>query len=252
MISWRRASCCIRNKIFSYRSISRTSVNTNEDSKRKNLPSRKLFEELTEKLLLDERISQSGRRPFEVMIEKPIIVKKFFLSEVGAEDVQYPEVMTKNDADKWKEVSSQTSDYFAHGIEYDEKGISSPVYDTFKRMNLFGCNVPKEFDGQAYTHTQLTMTNEMESQNIVAAMVLNVHRLVCATISEMGTKEQCTEYLPKLASGNLIGTVAFQEWNSAEKIALNTRAEYDDDTDEWCLNGMLYILARFLNIFNFN
>lgn len=241
MISWRGVSCRIRNKIFGCRFISKKSINPNEDRKRKNLPSRKLFEELTEKLYLDEQISRSGRRPFEVLVEKPIIVKRFFLSEKDAEDFQYPEVMSENEADKWKHVNSQTSNFFAQCIEYDEEGISSPTYDALKRMHLFGCNVPKEFGGQGYTHSQLTLTNEMESQNVVAAMVLNFHRLVCETISEIGTEKQCTKYLPKLATGELIGTVAFQEWNSSDQMGLSTRAEYDDDNHEWCLNGMLSI-----------
>lgn len=234
MILLRSTLLCVRKK---FRDIRPISIGPIED-RRKNLPSRKYYEELTENVYMQNQMSRSGRRAFELLVENPIIVKKFFISDVNDEDIKYPEVLSKNDIVDMKNASAHISDYFTNHIEYDENGFPPSVYESFKDKKLFGYNVPKEYGGQGFTHTQCTVAGEIEVQNIDAAVALNHHRLVCAAITEIGSDEQCAKYLLKLANGEIIGTTAFQEWNRVDKIGLNTRAEYDEDNEQWCLNGL--------------
>ena len=244
MILLRSTVSCVRNKFYHFRLISTSKTQLNED-RRKKLPSRKYFEELTENVYMQKQMKRSGRRAFEVMVENPIVVKKFFISDVSEDDIKYPYVLSKSDFDHLKKSSAQISDNFLNRIEYKKNGFKSSAYKLFKDNKLFGYNVPIEYGGQGLKHTQCTFLSEMEAQNINAAVALNRHRLVCAAITEIGTAEQCAKYLPKLANGDIIGTTAFQEWNDVDKIGLNTQAEYDDDDEEWCLNGLL-LLSSFL------
>lgn len=230
MILRRGALSCIHKNFSRCRSISMSSTNSKEDSK--NLPSRKLYMELTERAHLDEQLSRSGRKPFEVLLEKPIIVKNFFISELESEEIKYPEVLSKQKIDKWKMINANVSKHLIKNIKTIDQ------LENLKQMNLFGYNIPKEFGGQEYSHTECALAGEVEAQNVAVAMLLNAHRLVSKAICDHGTDEQCAKYLPKLANGELIGTVAFQEWSKVNRQGFNTLAEVDDENDEnWCLNG---------------
>lgn len=239
MILLRSTVSCARSKFCHLRSISISATQLNEDRRRK-LPSRKYYEDLTENVYMQTQMSRSGRgrRAFEIMVENPIVVKKFFISDVNEDDIEYPDVISKNDFDHLTNANAQISNYFTNRIEYGESGFSASVYETFKDKRLFGYNVPVEYGGLGYTNTQCAYASEIEAHNIDAAVALNHHRLVCTAITEFGTPEQCAKFLPKLANGDIIGSTAFQEWNDVDKIGLNTQAEYDDDDEEWCLNGL--------------
>lgn len=81
------------------------------------------------------------------------------------------------------------------------------------------------------------LASEAEAEQITAAMSLNAHRMVCEAINEFGTAEQRAKYLPQLAKGDLVATIAFQEWNQGDVVAEQTTAEYDADKNQWRLNG---------------
>lgn len=227
MILRRGASICVRTNICQCRWISMSLPKENVD--RRNLPSRKLFSELTTKAHIDEQLSHSGRKPFEVMIEKPIIVKNFFISELECEEINYPKILSKEQIEKWTETNTNIAEQLTK--------CTSEQFDCLKKFNIFGYNIPKEFGGQCYSHTERAWASEVETQNLGIGMMLNAHRFVCTAIDENGTDEQCAKYLPKLATGELIGSVAFQEWNKINRNGFNTKAEYDDDDEVWCLNG---------------
>lgn len=232
----------VRVKLCHIRSISKSATQFNED-RRKKLPSRKYFEDLTENVYMQKKMARRSRRAFESMVENPIVVKKFFISDVKDDDIKFPEVMSKNDLD----INVQLSDYFTNHIECTENGFAPSVYETFKNEKLFGINVPMEYGGREFSHTRCTFASEIEAHNINAALALNHHRLVCTAITEFGTGEQCAKYLPKLANGDTIGTTAFKEWNvDVTKVRWNTQAEYDDDNEEWCLNGLFLLELIFL------
>lgn len=230
MILRRGALLCVRTNYCRCRLISMSPSMTNEN--RKNLPSRELFVNLTERRYIDEQLTRSGRKPFEVMLEKPIVVKNFFISEIESEEMKYPEVLSKQQLDEWKVKNSQIAEQLTKSINTNEQIAS------LKQMNLFGYNISNEFGGQNYSYTERALTSEVETQNLAIGLLLNTHRLVCMAISEHGTVKQCKKYLPKLANGDLIGTIAFQESKNLDELELNTKAEYDDDNGQWCLNGI--------------
>lgn len=198
---------------------------------RKQLPSRKLFQDLTEKAYIDEQLTQSGRKTFGAMVEKPIIVKNFFISEIKSEEIIYPQMISMNKFNEW----------IATNLKIANSLTNINTLDTLKTLNVFGYMIPKMYGGLGCTHTECAIAAETETRNVTTSMILNAHRLVSMILCEHGNDEQCKKYLPKFATGQLIGTIAFQEWNEFDAIACNTRAEYDDDEEQWCLNGILTI-----------
>lgn len=191
-----------------------------------------------------DELFAKNRPPIEPLIEDPIIVKKFFVSEVDSEQMLYPEVISKDELDSLIKINQDVSEFFATKLEFDCKGVTNPIHDTFKESGLYGYNVPKQYGGREFTYTELILASEAEAEQISAAMSLNSHRLVCKAIKEFGTAEQQTKYLPKLAKGDLVATTAFQEWNKGDVAAEGTTAEYDADTNQWRLNGTKSFVAN--------
>lgn len=210
--------------IRSYRSISTTLWRTNSENVRTPLPN------------VDDLFGKD-RRPIEPLTEEPIIVKKFFVSEVDSEQMLYPEVISKDELDALIKQNQVVSEFFETNIQFDGKGYNNSVHESFKQMRLYGYNVPREFGGHGYIYTQTMMAGEAEGQNVNVAIALNAHRLVCEAINEFGTEDQKRKYLPNLAKGNLIATPAFQEWTREDIVASQTKVEYDINKKQWCLNG---------------
>lgn len=210
--------------IRSHRPISTSLWCSNSNNERKPMPT------------VDD-LFKKDRRPIEPLVENPIIVKKFFVSEVDAEQMLYPEVISSDELDELIKLNQMIADYIEAGIEFDGKGISNAVHEEFKRIGLYGYNVPQQFGGRGFIHTQTIMATEAEAQNVNVAITLNAHRLVCEAINEFGSDEQRSKYLPKLAKGDVVATTALQEWTREEVVANRTKAEYDADKQQWHLNG---------------
>lgn len=177
------------------------------------------------------------RHAIESLIEDPIIVKKFFVSEFDSEQMLYPEVLSKDELDRAIKINDDVSQFIDTCIQFDDKGISQSTNDIFKASGLYGYNIPKEFGGYEHTYTETMLVSEAEARNINVAMVLNAHRLVCDAINEYGTDKQRNQYLPLLGRGDLIGTTAFQESHRDDIAANQTTAIYDGDKRQWQLNG---------------
>lgn len=177
------------------------------------------------------------RYPIKPLIEDPIIVKKLFVSEMSSEQMFYPEIISKHEFDKLNDINKYVSEYMDTEIQFDGNGISAHNHEKFKQMGLYGYNVPKEFGGAGHSYTETILSSEPETVNIAVAMTMNAHRLVCHAIKEFGIAEQQSKYLPKLASGELVATTAFQEWNNDDIAIGKTVAQYAGNGENWHLNG---------------
>lgn len=184
-----------------------------------------------------DELFKKDRRPIEPLLEDPIIVKKFFISQVDPEQMLYPEIISSDELNAMIQRNANVTEYIDSGISFDDKGISKSVHDAFKQMHLYGYNIPKEFGGLGCTYTETIMASEPEARNINVAIALGAHRLVCEAINEFGTEKQRVNYLPTLAKGDLVATTAFQEWSRSDINPNGTTAQYDADKKQWRLNG---------------
>lgn len=184
-----------------------------------------------------DNLFKKKRYAIKQLNENPIIVKKFFVSEISGEQMLYPEVLSKHEFDRLSAANEHVSEYVEKEIQFDDRGLSPTNHNTFKQMGLYGHNVSKEFGGAGYSYTETILAAEPEAQNIDVAMIMNAHRLVCNAINEYGVAEQKSKYLPKLANGEMVATTAFQEWNKNDIVMNKTTAVYDAKQKEWRLNG---------------
>jgi acyl-CoA dehydrogenase len=120
----------------------------------------------------------------------------------------------------------------------DTDAIPVDILEDMRRMGLFGLTIPEEYGG-------LGLTTEEE---VLAAMALcrasPAFRSILGTNNGIGslglvfdgTEAQKKKYLPRLASGELIGSFALTEPGSGSDAgSLTTRARRDGD--HYVLNG---------------
>lgn len=167
------------------------------------------------------------------------LVRNFFAGEVDTEFLTYPEVINREDMVELDKDVGRVADYWSERV--DSAGIRAAgnipgsVVKDLQSFRQFGVDVPAEFGGRNYGQTETTRLNEAEAQDISVAVTLNAHRQVIRIIEECGTDEQKQNYLPRLASGELIGTVGFYEAESCSTGIFTTRGKKTDDT--WLLSG---------------
>jgi alkylation response protein AidB-like acyl-CoA dehydrogenase len=119
-----------------------------------------------------------------------------------------------------------------------EARLDPEVIRQMSELGLMGFIVPQELGGAGMGNLVLSLVLEEINRGCASTGVtLSVHNsLVCSPINKYGSGELKREWLPKLASGEILGAYALTEPNSgSDAAALRTRA--DKDGDDWVLNG---------------
>lgn len=95
-----------------------------------------------------------------------------------------------------------------------------------KDMGLFGLMIPREFGGVGASYKLLALIFESISRVWMGyAGILGTHSMMCSLISEFGTREQKTGYLPGLARGEFHGGTAITEPEAGSDVqAISTSA----------------------------
>lgn len=113
--------------------------------------------------------------------------------------------------------------------------------DLFKKLGdlgLMGVLVPQQYGGSGLTYQEyVTSIEELSIIDPSIGLSMAAHNSLCTGhILQFGTEEQKQKYLPKLASGEWIGSWGLTEHNTgSDSGGMNTTAKLEGDT--WVLNG---------------
>ncbi|XP_063706085.1 complex I assembly factor ACAD9, mitochondrial [Culicoides brevitarsis] len=188
-------------------------------------------EKKDEKLELDFRKFDLQARIVKKQPALPPLIKEMFLGRIDEKYFPYLEVIKKEHVDKYfAERQQKTAEFLSQTA--DPKNCLSNL----RSSDCLGYSIPKEFNGNGYELTETTLEAELESCNFAASSILNQHRLVVQAIVDFGSDEQKAKYLPKLANGELIGTVAVFEREICEDRPFHTLATLTNDNN-FELNG---------------
>jgi alkylation response protein AidB-like acyl-CoA dehydrogenase len=117
-------------------------------------------------------------------------------------------------------------------LEKSDKGYSPELWKKMAELGWMGLVIPESHEGMGYTFQDLTVLLEEVGRNILPGPLIPTV-ISSFSILEAGTDEQKKEFLPKIASGNLILTLALLEAEGsfdASGIALKATAKGDDFT----------------------
>jgi len=126
----------------------------------------------------------------------------------------------------------------AEAVAADTDRIPDDIVAEMRRMGLFGFAIPQEYGGMGLTLEEEVLVNfELSQCSPVFRSISGTNNGIGSMgIVIDGTEEQKRKYLPRLASGELIGSFALTEPGSGSDAAsLTTNARRDGD--HYLING---------------
>jgi alkylation response protein AidB-like acyl-CoA dehydrogenase len=120
-------------------------------------------------------------------------------------------------------------------LEKSEKGYSPELWKKIAELGWMGLVIPEQYEGIGYTFQDLTVLLEEMGRNILPGPLIPT--VICTfPILEAGTEEQKKEFLPKIASGDLIVTMALLEAEGTfDASGISVKAT--PKGDEFIING---------------
>ena len=107
----------------------------------------------------------------------------------------------------------------------DETGFSRELWAAFADMGLCGVVVPEAHGGQGLGAVEAGIVMEEIGRNLTPSPFLSTALLVASALAKAGSSAHREEYLPKIASGNLIAALASDEKSKHSPSAITLRAE---------------------------
>ncbi len=126
-----------------------------------------------------------------------------------------------------------------HVREWDEHStFPAAVIAKCGQMGLLGSIFPEEFGGAGYGYIEYALViEELARIDPSVALIVAAHTSLCSNhLYLAGTEEQKQKYLPKLASGEWLGSWSLTE-PEAGSDAAGTKTTAVRDGDSWILNG---------------
>ncbi|HXM56075.1 MAG TPA: acyl-CoA dehydrogenase family protein [Candidatus Dormibacteraeota bacterium] len=127
----------------------------------------------------------------------------------------------------------------AHAADVDrEHRFPRESIEAARGLDLLGILVPPEYGGAGHDHLAFTIcVEELARACASTSVIVDVHNSVASEpILLFGTDEQKRAWLPRLASGEILGAFALTEPGSgSDAAALRTTATRHGD--EWVLHG---------------
>ena len=125
----------------------------------------------------------------------------------------------------------------AHGWHLRDELIPMEIIAELAEMGVFGLTIPEEFGGLGMPKSAMAVVSEELSRGYIGVGSLGTRSEIAAELILCGgTPEQKAEWLPRIASGEVLPTAVFTEPNTGSDLgALRTRAVRTGA--EWTITG---------------
>jgi alkylation response protein AidB-like acyl-CoA dehydrogenase len=133
-----------------------------------------------------------------------------------------------------------------HAAEYDRtEEFTAPQAKKLGEIGFLGMMVPEEYGGAGLDTVSYVLAMEEVSRGCAATSVTMTvqNSLVCWPITFFGSEEQKQHYLPRLASGEMLGCYALSEPSAgSDPSSMVTTAT--EDGDHYLLNGSKIFISN--------
>ncbi|HZP57005.1 MAG TPA: acyl-CoA dehydrogenase family protein [Dehalococcoidia bacterium] len=134
-------------------------------------------------------------------------------------------------------------------MEEDEKGYSPDLWKKMAEQGWQGLLIPDQYGGAGFGFLDLIILIEEFGRALVPGPFISTQVGGVLPLLEAGSEEQKKQYLPQIASGNAIWTLAFTE-PSARFDNEGVTLEVKDDGNDVVLNGTK-LFVRDANVADF-
>ncbi len=134
-------------------------------------------------------------------------------------------------------LEEKSSEATVRELMETESGYDESVWSQMaEQLGLQSLTIPEEYGGQGYTWVELVVVLEEMGRALLCAPFFSTAVLATSALTLVEDADAAAEYLPKMASGELIATVAMTEENGRwdEDGVTATAAQ---SGDAWTLDG---------------
>lgn len=126
---------------------------------------------------------------------------------------------------------------YAYSNDRNEK-LAPEIIQSFKSYGYLGSMIPKQYGGMEMNYFEIGILNyEIGKVCSSSRALLTVHGMVALAILRWGTEEQKSKWLPKLASGEVIGAFGLTE-PEAGSDSKSIEMKGEANGDYFILNGV--------------
>ncbi|WP_151717379.1 acyl-CoA dehydrogenase family protein [Gemmobacter serpentinus] len=128
--------------------------------------------------------------------------------------------------DQFRRFADERVIPFAHDWHLKDELIPMEIIESLAEMGVFGLTIPEEFGGFGLSKASMVVVSEELSRGYIGVGSLGTRSEIAAELILCGgTDAQKAEWLPKLASGEILPTAVFTEPNTGSDLgSLRTRA----------------------------
>ncbi len=126
----------------------------------------------------------------------------------------------------------------AHEWHLKDELIPMDIIEELAEMGVFGLTIPEEYGGFGLSKASMCVVSEELSRGYIGVGSLGTRSEIAAElIIAGGTEEQKQQWLPRIASAEILPTAVFTEPNTGSDLgSLRTRAVKDENGD-WKITG---------------
>ncbi|MEM6680970.1 MAG: acyl-CoA dehydrogenase family protein [Pseudomonadota bacterium] len=127
----------------------------------------------------------------------------------------------------------------AHEWHLKDELIPMSVIEEMAEMGVFGLTIPEEFGGAGMGKMAMCVVSEELSRGYIGVGSLGTRSEIAAELILCGgTQQQKEQWLPKLASAEILPTAVFTEPNTGSDLgSLRTRAVKSEDGESYNITG---------------
>jgi butyryl-CoA dehydrogenase len=188
--------------------------------------------------------------------KKIIAGGSFLISDVSPADCFFPEDFTEEQ----RQIAQTTAEFamneivpMSDAIEAKDFSVTRKLIKQASELGLTSVDIPEEYGGLEMDKVTSAIIAENIAKQGSFSVAFSAHvGIGTLPIVWYGTEEQKKKYLPKLASGELVGAYALSESTSgSDALNARTRAVISEDGQTYTLNGekMWITNAGFADIF---
>lgn len=116
--------------------------------------------------------------------------------------------------------------------------VPTDLIEQMAKLNWMGILIPREHGGMGLGNLdRMIMIEEIGKTSAALAMTMQIFHLGAGPILDAGTEEQQAKYLPALAKGEKLATVAITEAGGGSDPVGGTQTTAELQGDEYVLNG---------------
>jgi len=141
--------------------------------------------------------------------------------------------------DQFHRFASEKVMPFAHEWHLKDELIPMETLNEMGELGVFGLTIPEEFGGFGMGKTAMCVVSEELSRGYIGVGSLGTRSEIAAELILIGgTDEQKAQWLPKIASAEILPTAVFTEPNTGSDLgSLRTRAVKSDDGQTYTITG---------------